>query len=145
MSLAETQRVWLLLYHRALSWMGLLLAPLHPNVNYRARSEKKKKKKRASAFHNGPSPFSSKQMAGRAWDFNHRNKARTSLSSGVPVIPARWSEMEQSATVIRIQKHAAALFIYFFMSFSFSAALCMKRKQAIQSAETSVTAGNMEL
>lgn len=31
---------------------GLVLAPLHSNVNYRAQ------KKRVSAFHNGPRPFS---------------------------------------------------------------------------------------
>lgn len=36
---------------------GLALAPLHPNVNYRAQ-KKRKEKMRVSAFHNGPSPFS---------------------------------------------------------------------------------------
>lgn len=51
MSLAKTQRA-----ASAVSLSpvvnGLVLAPLHPNVNYWAQ------KKRVSAFYNGPSPFS---------------------------------------------------------------------------------------
>lgn len=56
MSLAETQLVASAVSPSAVV-NGLLLAPLHPNVNYRAQ-KKKKKKKRVSAFHNGPSLFS---------------------------------------------------------------------------------------
>lgn len=56
MSLAETQRAASAVSLNAVV-NGLVLAPLHPNVNYRG-TKNKKREKRASAFHNGPSPFS---------------------------------------------------------------------------------------
>lgn len=85
MSLAETQRA-----SSAVSPSpgvnGLVLAPLHSNVNCRGQKKKKKKKREGvSAFHNGAKSILLKQMVGRAWDFNHRNKARASFSSEVAI------------------------------------------------------------
>lgn len=70
---------------------GLLLAPLHLNVNYRAH-----KKKEGVCLSQWAKSILLKQMVARAWDFNHRNKAGAFLSSEVPIMLApELREMEK--------------------------------------------------
>lgn len=77
MSLAETQRAASAVSPGPVV-NGLVLAPLHPNVNYVAQKKKKKEKREGVCLSQWAKSILLKQMVGRAWDFNRRNKARTS-------------------------------------------------------------------
>lgn len=81
MSLAETQQAASAVSPSPVL-NGLLLAPLHPNVNYRAQ------KKKGVCLSQWAKSILLKQTVARVWDFNHRNKAGASLSSQVPAMPA---------------------------------------------------------
>lgn len=83
MSLAETQRV-----ASAVSLRPVVngLPPCSAASKCELRGTKKKKE--AVCLSQWAKSILLKQMVGRAWDFNHRNKDRTSLSSEVAIIPA---------------------------------------------------------
>lgn len=81
MSLAETQRTASAVSPSAVV-NGLVLAPLHPNVNYWAQKEE-----RGVCLSQWAKSILIKQMFERAWDLSHGNKTRSCLSLEVPIIP----------------------------------------------------------